>query len=237
MAQLVCGTLLLVCSIFILLPYFPSVRSLELIDLSFDGRINESRSSVISIDVAHSRGLSHRGIWLFIVDENNELLLLKRNTGSVTCPGTWSAPGEHTRYLEPYMDTAYRGLQEELGLNKLQVISVTPLSESPWWLHIRYDNMGRKTDAQWTASFLVRVLRRNIEGFNAESTMSMWVPVKDFDQWSSDNPHMFCKVTSFQYKQQSSADALETNFRSMLNMNIELVKSLLHTNTSQQRVP
>lgn len=222
--------LLVLCGLFFIPQLQSSIRLMEYIDLSVDGRINNNISSIVSIDTAHSNAMSHRGIWMLIVDENEELLLLKRHTKAVTCPGTWSAAGEHTKYQEEFIDTAYRGMFEELGLRREQILSIQQLTPTPLWLHVKYDNAGHKSDVQWTSSFLVRVNRRDIDKFNTESSLSQWVPIRNFEQWSSAHADVICKVASFQYKNQSTDIARDTDFRSMLDMHVRLIRPyLLHT--------
>lgn len=220
--------LLVLCGLFFVPQLQPSIRPMEYIDLSVDGRINNSISSIVSIDKAHSNALSHRGIWMLIVDEHEELLLLKRHHKAVTCPGTWSAAGEHTKYQEEFIDTAYRGMLEELGLRRQQILSIQQLTPTPLWLYVKYDDTGQKSDVQWTASFLVRVNRRDIAKFNTESSLSQWVPIRRFEQWSGAHADVICKVSSFQYKNQSTDVAQDTDFRSMLDMHVRLVRPYLH---------
>jgi hypothetical protein len=153
------GIGVIILSVYAIVTDFYARRSAdgsELIDLSEDGSANNSTEFIMSIDKAHSLGLRHRGVWLHIVNESNEILLLKRRAQAVTCPATWNAPGEHTKHLESYASTAYRGLSEELGLNRTQIYALIPLTRAPTLLEIQYMPPLRKHDAQWTQSYLVR---------------------------------------------------------------------------------
>jgi len=69
----------------------------------------------VSIDAAHRNGRIHTGAWIYIVDNANKLLLLRRGPKLVTCPLRWGMVGEHTFRDERAVDTLRRGIVEELG--------------------------------------------------------------------------------------------------------------------------
>ena len=69
-----------------------------------------------SIDTAHRQGLLHTGHVLYVMDSAGMILLLKRSNDVVTCPGTWSLLGEHAERGEDAIESAIRGIREELGL-------------------------------------------------------------------------------------------------------------------------
>ena len=69
----------------------------------------------VSIDAAHRNGRIHTGAWIYIVDDADKLLLLRRGPKLVTCPLRWGMVGEHTFRDERSEDTLRRGIVEELG--------------------------------------------------------------------------------------------------------------------------
>mmetsp|Transcript_20841 Transcript_20841/g.46270 ORF Transcript_20841/g.46270 Transcript_20841/m.46270 type:complete len:315 (-) Transcript_20841:971-1915(-) len=75
-----------------------------------------------SIDLAHREGLLHTGHVLYVMDSAGMLLLLKRSNEVVTCPGTWSLLGEHAERGEDAIESAIRGLREELGLSAVSFV-------------------------------------------------------------------------------------------------------------------
>jgi isopentenyldiphosphate isomerase len=202
----------------------------EFIDLSEDGRVNNSVSTdhIISIDKAHNMGLRHRGVWLHIVNEDKELLLLKRRKQAVTCPASWNAPGEHTKHLESYADTAYRGLSEELRLNRTQVLALVPLTPAPVLLEIQYMPPLRKRDAQWTQSFLVRVDKDSVRHHHAEATAMQWVPLEGIEAWVAAQSGGFCEVQSFVYSsEEQQVVRRSSSFQEMLLLHARLIQSEL----------
>lgn len=68
-----------------------------------------------TLDLAHREGKIHTGSWIFVVDNSDKLLLLRRGPELVTCPLSWSMVGEHAYRDENKKDTLKRGIEEELG--------------------------------------------------------------------------------------------------------------------------
>jgi isopentenyldiphosphate isomerase len=210
-------------------------RQLELIDLSEDGRISRNVSAVATIDKAHSEGKMHRGVWLHIINEDKELLLLKRADSAVTCPATWNAPGEHTKLLESYIATAYRGLDEELWLTKDKILAVVGLTASPMLLELHYGPPLNKQDLQWTQSFLVRVKKDSISYRSAEASAMEWVPLSSIEDTIKSGRLGFCKVESFTYtSSELGADAKPTSFEEMLQMHTEMIRAVISGKHSQE---
>lgn len=223
------GAVVAVLGLYLLFTYlWRDQFQFELIDLSEDGQVNHNASSVVSIDWAHTMGKRHRGVWLHIVNERNELLLMKRSDKAITCPSSWNAPGEHTMYLEPYIDTAYRGLSEEMGLERNQILSITPLTKAPMLLEILYGPPLQKHDAQWTQSFLVHVLKASIGKDNAEASAMEWIPIAHIEDRLKMGDLHFCQVSKFTYtsKELGAEDARGTDFQGMLLMHTRIIRGL-----------
>lgn len=210
-----------------------NANAVEQIDLSENGWVNTNYSSVVSIDNAHNLRMPHRGVWLYIVNEHDQILMMKRPADAVTCPSTWNAPGEHTQFMETYADTAFRGLREELRLRGHQVAMLQPLLSAPSLLEIEYSALStgaiqQKYDVQWTQSFLVRVLKSTVHkrNSNAEAVAMEWVSLDQLNQWASNNADMFCRVTRFLF---SNADLgvrrNSTTFLDMLLLHADLIRS------------
>ena len=199
--------------IFVILSELFRARAVEFekIDLSENGRVNATLASIVSIDEAHNMRKRHRGVWLYIVNEDNEILMLKRPDDVVICPSTWYAPGEHTKYLESYADTAFRGLLEEMRLRAHQILMLKPLFTNPSLVEIEFEEalstgsgiLQQKHDAQWTQSFLVRVLKSTVHKRNREAVAMEWVPLQLLEQWANNKTEeSFCQVKRFTFSNQ-----------------------------------
>jgi len=78
------------------------------------------------IGIVHKLGIYHRAVWVYIINQMEEMLFIKRSSALFTCPGVWTVPGEHVAFIETYQETAQRCMQEELGID-------IPLDN---WFHI-----------------------------------------------------------------------------------------------------
>lgn len=66
----------------------------------------------------HARHLIHRGVHVFIVNQQGELLIQKRAAARDYYPGHWDASlGAQVRSGESYAQAASRELNEELGIS------------------------------------------------------------------------------------------------------------------------
>ena len=80
--------------------------------------------------VCHSNPkIIHRGIFVIVENELEEILLEKRSMTKDTNPGKWAVIGEHNLLGESYEKAAIRGLKEELGL-KAKVKKIAKLKIS-----------------------------------------------------------------------------------------------------------
>jgi isopentenyl-diphosphate Delta-isomerase len=67
---------------------------------------------------AHRKGLLHRCFSIFILNDNNELLLQQRALDKYHSPGLWTnACCSHPKPGETTVDAAHRRLQEEMGFD------------------------------------------------------------------------------------------------------------------------
>lgn len=107
---------------------------------------------LIPIDAAHRQAVMHRGAWLHVLtDDDSRLLLVRRSSRMVTCPGTLSIIGEHHQGSESDISCATRAVREELpGLAPLlgtPALKLVPLRSEPRWFLFDYplgrDGAGR----------------------------------------------------------------------------------------------
>jgi isopentenyldiphosphate isomerase len=154
----------------------------EFVDLSDYGEIG---SKVISIEKVHIRGLKHRGSWVLILNEDeSRMLFLKRSSTTVTCPNTWCFLGEHTKRNESYLDAALRGINEELHLQRHQILSSFELPGLDL-IHLEYAVPYRRIDHQWTKTFVIKIPAAKIQLDASEATGFLWIPVNESIAWIS----------------------------------------------------
>lgn len=126
----------------------------------------------ITIDKAHRQGEIHHGSFMYIIDttiasysktgEYPKILLIKRSNDLVTCPNTWSLAGEHAFRNEAPIETASRGIEEELGTRALEYIvkfgRISNLTEFPVYYERDYGiSNGGRVDRQITYLWLVEM--------------------------------------------------------------------------------
>jgi mutator protein MutT len=83
------------------------------------------------------------GCGALIINDKNEVLLIKRSTTSRTAPGTWSRPGGEVEFGETLEDAVKREVKEEVGIEvqPLQLLKVSndiDLAEKKHWIAIGY---------------------------------------------------------------------------------------------------
>jgi isopentenyldiphosphate isomerase len=72
--------------------------------------------------VVHQRGLQHRGIHVFLVTPEGELLVQQRGRHRELCPLALDCSvSEHVKAGESYSEAAARGLAEELGIRRIAI--------------------------------------------------------------------------------------------------------------------
>ena len=99
-------------------------------------------NGLVPIDAAHRSALPHRGIWLHVLTQNYELLLVRRSSKMATCPDSLSIVGEHMSGREKEEHAARRGIREELpgfvsllGTPALTLTPLRPGRSSRWFLY------------------------------------------------------------------------------------------------------
>ncbi|MFH0837457.1 MAG: NUDIX domain-containing protein [Candidatus Aenigmatarchaeota archaeon] len=60
--------------------------------------------------------LIHRGVFIIVTNEKEEILLSKRSMQKDTKPGVWEFPAGHNDLGESYKNAAKRELKEEVGI-------------------------------------------------------------------------------------------------------------------------
>jgi isopentenyl-diphosphate delta-isomerase len=88
-----------------------------------------------------NRGLLHRTILVFLINERREVYLQKRARDVLFYPGYWSASVTgHVSSGETYPEAAKRKVKEELGID----CELRELGKflTPKWEDRRYDRMG-----------------------------------------------------------------------------------------------
>jgi isopentenyl-diphosphate delta-isomerase type 1 len=80
----------------------------------------EQRSQV------HKKGLRHRGVHIFLFNPQGLLLVQQRSSRREASPSMLDCSvSEHVKAGENYLQAAYRGLREELGITQVELIPVT----------------------------------------------------------------------------------------------------------------
>ena len=86
----------------------------------------------------HRRGLFHRAIHVFVLDEESRILLQKRSLSKDSAPGLWcSSCSGHLDAGEQYLSAAERELAEEIGVEVSseelrEVLRASPCLETGW---------------------------------------------------------------------------------------------------------
>jgi|GEM_PF-1204918 len=89
-----------------------------------------------------SEGILHRAFLVMVYNDRGEILLARRSPGKKLWPGFWDGTvASHVQLGESYEDSARRRLDEELGLNDLQVNYVTKFI-----YHAQYQDVGSERE-------------------------------------------------------------------------------------------
>ena len=77
---------------------------------------NDNQLGLMEKIEAHEKAILHRAFSVFILNENNELLLQKRGINKYHSPGLWTNTCcSHPRNGEDVLDAGIRRLKEEMG--------------------------------------------------------------------------------------------------------------------------
>ena len=72
---------------------------------------------ILDKEIAHDRNLLHNEIAVFIVNDNNQVLLQKRSANKRFNPNKWALCAGHVDAHESLEDAAIRETKEEIGLD------------------------------------------------------------------------------------------------------------------------
>jgi isopentenyldiphosphate isomerase len=180
---------IVVLTIFAFYSYSVYIRELEMIDISSDGHLGKNPTEITGIDRAHRQAIRHRGVWVFIVNENKHLLFAKRSDHSITCPSTWSVIGEHCHFGESYYHCAQRCIEEELDIHHSD--SLLPMEDGPVLVHLNY---GDRIDKQWTQVFLAFVKEKFVAKDDISEIQSiLWRNFSGAEEWLKECPEGQCR--------------------------------------------
>jgi isopentenyl-diphosphate Delta-isomerase len=91
----------------------------ELLDIVNDTDIitgQEMRS------IVHQLGLQHRGVHVFLFTSDGKMLVQKRSADRAASPSALDCSvSEHVKAGESYFDAAVRGMQEEMGVDGIDI--------------------------------------------------------------------------------------------------------------------
>lgn len=74
--------------------------------------------------VVHQQGLQHRGVHVFLFNEQGEMLIQKRSADRANSPSLLDCSvSEHVKAGESYLEAAIRGMKEEMGLEGVEISS------------------------------------------------------------------------------------------------------------------
>lgn len=182
-------------------------------------------SSTMSIDQVHRQGFPHLGVWIFVVDSDERLLITKRGKKLLTCPNSWSLVGEHSSFGEELNPekTVLRGLTEEISpflVSKYMKQNFNLMKDKegkPVYYYRDYGHaMGNRQDKQLTYFWYVELnapgekiledIKRqppsSLDQDFGEETMEMkWVTVHELEKWIHDRPKDFCHSTIHRFFQ------------------------------------
>ena len=151
-----------------------------------------------TLDKAHREGLVHAGNFVYVVDKDDKLLLMRRGPDLVTCPLAWSMVGEHAYRDESKKETLMRGIEEELGGKTLKSLvdegSYTELSDLPLFYFRDYGpELDGRIDRQVTYIWLVELglsaeeLENGILQLDEEVYEHKWMSLDEAEKWVNDD--------------------------------------------------
>ena len=163
-----------------------------------DPAISLQSRGFTTLDKAHREGLVHAGNFVYVVDKDDKLLLMRRGPDLVTCPLAWSMVGEHAYRDESKKETLMRGIEEELGGKTLKSLvdegSYTELSDLPLFYFRDYGpELDGRIDRQVTYIWLVELglsaeeLENGILQLDEEVYEHKWIPLNEAEKWVKDD--------------------------------------------------
>ena len=219
-----------VLTIFAFYSYSVYIRELEMIDISTDGHLGKNPAEVAGIDRAHRQAIRHRGVWVFIVNENKHLLFAKRSEHSITCPNAWSVIGEHCHFGESYYHCAQRCIEEELDIHHSD--SLMPMENGPVLVHLNY---GDRIDKQWTQVFLAVVKEKFVAKDDVSEIESiMWRNFSGAEAWLTECPGGQCRSCNPQEVWKMTQEKQFSYYYTFLQLTVEYINlaEILYQNIS-----
>lgn len=210
--------------------YCRSLGDVEFIDMSEHGELSLDPHDRIGIDTAHLRSKRHRGCWVFVVNENEQLLFVKRSGESLTCPSTWSVIGEHTKFGESYDSCAKRALKEEISVLEYQ--NMVSLEDDPVLVHLDY---GHRIDKQWTKVYVATVAKNTLRMSDIrENTEFTWVNFAEADYWLHQCPNGDCRYCNPSRVWKMHSNHTFSYYYSFIEMTVEYLHAAVkkHGNAS-----
>ena len=139
-----------------------------------------------TLHTVHTKGLHHRGVWVYVTDENGYMLVVWRPAHMRTCASAWCIIGEHSIPQESWTDTAKRGMREELGWSRSDVLSVSAVGS----LYFNHTYANGKRDSQLCTIFHVVVKggkRRPVVKESFEIGRSRWIKPRNLVKEASNS--------------------------------------------------
>ncbi len=113
-----------------------------------------------------------------LLDENKNILILKRSDKVRTYKGFWSGVSGYIEEGEEPVDTAFKEIREETGLNDINVElikTVNPIKFTSFYKGEKYD---------WKVyPFLFKVLKKSKIQTDWENISYKWIKLSDIDKF------------------------------------------------------
>lgn len=91
----------------------------ELLDILND---NDEVTGQEMRSAVHQQGLWHRGVHVFLFNEQGEMLVQQRSADRANSPSLWDCSvSEHVKAGESYREAAIRGQREEMGVEGVDI--------------------------------------------------------------------------------------------------------------------
>ena len=91
----------------------------ELLDIVND---NDEVTGQAMRSIIHQQGLQHRGVHVFLFNDDDEMLIQKRSADRAHSPSLLDCSvSEHVKAGESYLKAAMRGLREEMGVEGIEL--------------------------------------------------------------------------------------------------------------------
>lgn len=99
--------------------HFSRATMAEFLDIVDDNDIVTGQAERTTI---HQMGLQHRGVHVFLFDDDGRMLIQKRSADRANSPSLLDCSvSEHVQAGESYLEAAVRGLREEMGVEGIDL--------------------------------------------------------------------------------------------------------------------